>query len=92
MAMPELAIDTTSIVMKGSFDPSVLSPKNLAEQGLIDSKQISEAIQRFSTSDLSILETQRMRFLANKEAIQLTAQEAAEFESLRDLAVGILRL
>jgi hypothetical protein len=92
MAIPELAIDTASIVIKGSFRPSVVSPKELVTQGLIATSQVSDAAQKFSTDDISILETQRIRFLANRETIQITAQQADEFEVLRDLAVGVLRL
>jgi hypothetical protein len=92
MAMPELAVDTVSIVIRGAFIPSDLWPQQLADQGLVTAQDLSDATQRFSNNDISILETQRIRFLANHERIQLTAQQADEFEPLRDLAVGILRL
>lgn len=92
MAAPELAIDTASIVIKGSFSPSVLSPKELATQGLITNTQLSDATQKFATDEIAILETLRFRFLVNKDIMQLTAQQSDEFEPLRDLAVGILRI
>jgi hypothetical protein len=92
MPMPELAVDTAAIVIKGSFEPSRLSPTELANQGLVTAGQLTDAVQKFSTDDISIFETKRIRFVANREIIELTAQQSDEFEPLRDLAVGILRL
>jgi hypothetical protein len=45
MAIPELAIDTVTVVIRGHFDVAVLSPKNLVEQGLIDSSELADAEQ-----------------------------------------------
>src|SRR5579859_6618918 len=92
MAIPELAIDTASIVLKGVFEVGILSPQNLADQGLIDAGQLADAIQKFSTNDISIFETKRIRFIGNQQLLQFTAQEADDFEPLRDLAAGALRL
>ncbi len=92
MTAPELVIDTASIVIKGTFDPAKLSPQELVAQGLLESKDITEASQRFSTADISILETTKLRFAINSDTIQMTAQLAEEFEPMRDLAVGMLRL
>lgn len=92
MAIPELAINTVSVVIKGLFDVTVLSPKNLAEQGLIDSGQLADAEQKFSNNEISVFETKRIKFVGNRQLLQFTAQQADEFEPLRDLAVGALRL
>jgi hypothetical protein len=91
MAVPELAVDTVSIVMRGVFDPSKLSSKELVAQNLFSSDDLCKATQKFSNNDTSILDTEAIRFLANKELIQLTALDADEFAPLRDLAVNILR-
>jgi|GEM_PF-758470 len=91
MSMPELAVDTATIVIKGSFDPNLLSPAELVNQGLVASSQLSDAVQKFSAPDISILETERIRLVANREVIEITAQQSDEFEPMRDLAVGILR-
>jgi len=92
MAAPELAIDTASIVIKGKLEPAKLSPKELVKQGLVTTNEVAEANQKFSNDDVSILETSRMRFVANRDTIQLTAQLAEEFETMRDFAIGMLRL
>ena len=92
MTAPELAIDTASIVIKGTFEPNEFSPKELVAQGLIEAKNLLEANQRFSTQDISILEIPTMRFAISRDTIQMTAQLAEAFEPMRDLAVGILRL
>jgi hypothetical protein len=92
MAIPELAIDTASVILRGLFDVTVLSPQNLAEQGLIDPGQLADATQKFSTNEISIFETKRIRFVCNQQVLQFTAQQADEFEPLRDLALGALRL
>jgi hypothetical protein len=89
---PELAVDTVSIVIKGKFDPQKLAVQELSEQGLIPRDQLTQATQRISTSDLSLLETETFRFVANRDLIQLTAKDAYEFQSSRDLAVNILQL
>ena len=91
MAIPELAIDTASIVIKGRFDPSKLSPDELALQGLLTSSDMAQATQKFFGGNISIFETKAIRILINQDAIQLTAQQADEFAPLRDLAVNILR-
>jgi hypothetical protein len=92
MTTPELAIDTASIVIKGSFEPAKLSPQKLVTQGLVAADQLLEADQKFSTDDICILETKRIRFVVDRQTLQLTAQLAEEFETMRDMAVGILRL
>jgi hypothetical protein len=92
MAMPELVVDTASVVIRGIFDVKPLSPHDLAEQGLIDSSQLSDATQKFNTDEISIFETKRIRFFGNRELLQFTAQQADEFEPLRDFASGTIRL
>jgi len=92
MSAPELAIDTASIVIKGVFEPDKLPPQELVAQGLIESKQLTEANQRFSNNDISILETTTVRLVIDRDTIQTTAQLAEAFEPMRDLAVVILRL
>ena len=92
MIVPELVINTATVVVRGSFDVKPLAPQNLADQGLIDSDQLSDATQRFNTDDISIFETKRIKFLGNRELLQFTAQEADEFEPLRDFASGALRI
>lgn len=92
MTAPELAIDTASIVIKGTFEPDKFSPQELVTQGLVDAKSLTEANQRFSTNDISILETATVRLTVDRDTIQITAQLAEAFEPMRDLAVGILRL
>jgi hypothetical protein len=91
-SMPELAIDTATIVLRGKFDPGILSAKELFAEGLISSSDLSQASQKFSTKDIAIFETETIKVLANRELIQLTSQSSEEFDSLRDLAVNILRL
>jgi hypothetical protein len=90
--MPELAVDTAAIVIRGRFDPTKLSVKELVDQELLAPHYLSQATQRLSTDDISLLETKSFRFLANRELIQLAAQEADEFSPLRDTAVNLLRL
>lgn len=92
MPVPELAVDTASIVIKGNLNPSKFSVQELQNQGLVSPDDTSKAVQKFSTPDISILETKGMRLLGNRELLQLTAQQADQFKLLRDLAVNILRL
>jgi len=92
MATPELVINTASIVLRGVFEVSVLSPQNLADQGLIDANELADATQKFSANNISVLETKRIKFIGNQQLLQFTAQEADDFEPLRDLASGALRL
>jgi hypothetical protein len=92
MTAPELAIDTASIVIKGTFEPDKFPPQELVTQGLVEAKSLTEASQRFSTNEISILETATIRLAIGRDTIQMTAQLAEAFEPMRDLAVGILRL
>lgn len=88
----ELAIDTASVVIRGSFDPARFSVSELESQGLISVAEISTALQKFSTDDFVLVETQQFRFLGNREVLQFNAQQPDQFTLLRDLAVNVLRL
>jgi hypothetical protein len=92
MPAPELAIDTASVVIRGAFDPAAFSINELENQGLTSREEISGALQKFSTSDFVLLETQQLRFLGNREVLQFNAQQPDQFSLLRDFAVNVLRL
>jgi hypothetical protein len=91
MPVPELVLDTTSIVIKGQIDPAELAADHLLAQGLIASTDYSDAQQRFSSLDTAILQTSWFSLAANREIIQIQTNQPEDMERVRDLIVGVLK-
>ncbi len=91
MSLPPLAVDTTSIVVTGSFKPIDINPNWLKEQDLIDAPDVQKAQwELLVPGEAAVFSVDWFRCQANAQSVELQTAQEPEFERLRDLAVGIL--
>jgi hypothetical protein len=92
VALPSMAADSATIVTLGSFSPTKFTPKWLLSKGLIGTPEYEESqIELYLPNEALAFVSGWLKFQARPDAIQLITEDQAEFERLRDLAVGILR-
>ena len=92
MALPALAEDLTTIVVRGDFRPVNLSPKLLHDQKLIgDAEYMDSTVEVRIPDQATVFQAGWLRCDMNPTALQLMTKDEAEQERLRDLAVAILR-
>jgi hypothetical protein len=92
LALPALADDLTSIVVRGEFGRENLSPRRLYEQKLIGETEYADSIIEVRIPDqVSVFQAGWLRCDINPAAMQLSTKDEAEQERLRDLAAAILR-
>jgi hypothetical protein len=91
MNLPDLALDSVTVVIRGNFNPALLSSAWMLTRGLIVAEDAVEAKQQIVTPETASFETSWFKFFANREIIQITTEESEEFERVRDLAVGGLK-
>lgn len=90
MARPEVVIDGVAIVIRGYFNPAIVSPGWLLAQELINADEFLEAKVPLVTPEFGQFETAWFDGQVTKDTLQLSTVHATEFERLRDVAIGIL--
>ncbi|WP_270889982.1 hypothetical protein [Pedococcus sp. 5OH_020] len=88
-ARPEL--ESASIVIRGHFNPAIITHGWLLAQKLISSEDFLETKPRLATPDISNFEAPWFECNATKDALQLSSDKLAETDRMRDIAIGILR-
>lgn len=91
MSTTENAFDAASVVVKGHFNPPIISPGWLLAQKLISAEDFAEAKVQVITPDVSSFAAVWVQCNVTLDTLQLSTSDVTEYERLRDLAVGILR-
>ncbi len=92
MTKPSVAIQGASIVLRGEFNPAILTPGWLAAQGLLGEKESTLIHNQAVLNRLSIFHVSWLNCQATEDQLQLTTEEPPEFSRLRDVAAGILEV
>jgi hypothetical protein len=94
MDFPKLEIDGLSIVLIGSFNPSIFHPQWLVAQGLISQTEAKE-----NEKDIQIVSQQVSSFKLNMGDLSITPQrfqvittKSPYFEKIRDLVIGMFEI
>jgi hypothetical protein len=89
-AMPDLKpkIDGGSIVLIGSFNPSIFQPEWFARQGLLPEAEAAEAKIKLIHSQITEFETERFQIQITAERFTTVSQLNANPAPLRDLVRG----
>ncbi|GIF71705.1 hypothetical protein [Asanoa siamensis] len=91
MALPPLASDSVTVVLRGQVPIADLSPRWLHDKGLIGDSELAQAkhllllpgeVNNFSADWLTVT--------AQSGTLQVSTDREEEFERLRDVAAGIL--
>lgn len=86
-----ISLDEVSIVLKGGFNPSILSPAWLLAQGVIGAAEEGESDVDVITRDIAAFSCAWIKLFATADTLQLSTAVEAEFERLRDACVAILK-
>lgn len=89
--MPELALDRVDVVIRGNFNPSILSPAWLLGQDLIGRIEFEQAEVDLISRDLAVFRTGWLSCHATPDTMQFWTEDPVEFERVRDVAAGTLR-
>jgi hypothetical protein len=88
---PDLARDGVSIIVRGAFNPSIISPAWLVGEDLISREEFMDTSPQLITPDIAVINGSFFDLQVTREAMQLAGPDPSAFEAVRDLAVGILR-
>ena len=91
MTLPDFFGDEVSVVVKGVFNPALFSPAWLLSQDLIGSSEHSNSQVRVINRDVAIFKSGWLRCQVTKDGLQMSTDDFAEFERVRDAVIGALR-
>jgi hypothetical protein len=81
--------ETASIVMLGSFNPSIFQPSWLASKGLITDVDASQAIVEIIAPQVSSTRSAGIRLMVLPERFHAQCDESIDQVRMRDLVVGV---
>ncbi|MGW4482453.1 hypothetical protein ACWEOE_01315 [Amycolatopsis sp. NPDC004368] len=90
VAVPKVAAEDTTIVVKGIFSPALFSPSWLLMQQLIGPGEFDAAEVQVIASELASFRAGWLNLQVTADGIQASTTDPGESERLRDLVVGIL--
>jgi hypothetical protein len=91
MNLPNLALDSVAVVIKGYFNPVLFSSGWMLSRGLITAQDVVDAQQQVATPELASFETSWFKLLSTREVLNVSTVESEDFERVRDLAVALLK-
>ena len=92
MSLPELQIDTASIVLIGKFTPPAITPASLAAEGLLGKDEALSSLSPALTPSFSIFDAAWLHAEITENRILISTSDPTESIRLCDLANGILGL
>ena len=90
MHLPE--IEGASIVLLGSFNPSIFQPRWLGAQGLLRAEEAENAKIAVVKNDIADFSTGWLHVQVLQDRLMMQTEDPRQFLPLRDFAVGILNL
>lgn len=91
MPLPEFAADNVSVVVKGAFNPAIFSPAWFLAQGLIGQTEVAASEVEIISREVAVFSSGWLRCQVTKDTFQVSTDDPAEFERVRDVAIGVLR-
>lgn len=85
-------IEGVSIVLLGSFTPTIFHPAWFAHHGLIRTEEAENAEQVVAFPDLATFAAAWLTIRVTSERFEASTADAAHFEALRDVVLGTFRL
>ncbi|TDC54370.1 hypothetical protein E1212_02710 [Jiangella ureilytica] len=90
MAAPKIALEAASVVIRGQFNPAVFSPSWFLLNGLIGQAEASAAKVDAIAAPVASFKVDWLQIHVQTETLQVLTEKTDAYESLRDVAVGIL--
>jgi hypothetical protein len=91
-AAPELRIESVSAVVKGAFNPPLVSPGWLLATQLISDQEYEESATEAILAQLSVFRVAELRITVTADTLSVETESQTDFERARDVATSILRL
>jgi hypothetical protein len=91
MDKPVADVQGLSIVLRGHFNPAIITYGWLLAQKLISVEDFADTKPGVATADISNFQAPWFQCNATSDLLQISTLDPAEFEATRDLTVGILR-
>lgn len=91
MPRPFVELEGLSIVLRGHFNPAIVTPGWLLAQKLLSVEDFTETRPDLITSDMSNFHGPWFTVNVTSDTLQVSTGDLAETEPIRDLIVGILR-
>ena len=92
MSKPNVIFDQVSIVLIGSFNPTIFHPSWLLHYGLIQERDKENAEVEVIHNDISIIRGQWFALEVTRSRFIAKSNDASHFEPLRDLVISIFKL
>ena len=90
MAQTQPANEGMSVVMRGHFNPAIITPGWLMAKGLLGESDATDVQDQTIMGQASLFSVSWLRCEAIHDRIALHATDPLDYERLRDVAVGIL--
>lgn len=87
-----IAIEGLTIVIRGAFNPAIFTPSWFRDQDLIGVTESEAQTIELITREVAVFSMGWLQCHATADALQLSTEEPEEFERLRDVAIGVLRI
>lgn len=91
MTLSEYSADIVNIVVRGHFNPTIISPGWLLAEKLISADDFTESQVEIIAPELSRFQATWLQCQVTPDTLLVSTADPSESERLRDLAVGILR-
>ena len=86
---PSLAAQNVAIVLRGQFNPAIITPGWLLAQGLIGTKEALDVQTQVIVNDFSQFRVSWLTCQVTEDEFVVSTDEPAEFERLRDVILGV---
>jgi hypothetical protein len=89
MDAADIAEEGVGIVMRGNFNPAIISPAWMVAEKLIGRKDAEAVEPELIVPQVAIFSLPWVRFDVSQDRFGMTARDPQEYDRCRDLAVGI---
>jgi hypothetical protein len=92
MAVVNCELEGTSVVLVGSFNPSIFQPKWLSSKGIIQEAEGEDANIQIISPEISSFTAKWLEVQVTRNRFSASTTDAAHFEVLRDCVVSVFTL
>jgi hypothetical protein len=87
--MAQAEIESTSVVLRGNFNPVIFQPAWFASQNLVHPSEAQEAEVQIIHPDATVFQTEWLQIQVTRDRFMASTSLAPYYELLRDLVCGV---
>lgn len=92
MTQPDIRFEGVSVVLRGSFNPAIMSPGWLLAQELVSEQEHGGSQPEAIVSNLSVFTVAAMRFEITADSFKVETENQREFERTADVVTSVLTI